>query len=77
MVEDDPDHTVECCEWFQRNADEDAQFIDMTVWSDKAIFKLNGTVNSHNCTYWSYENVNIHDDKTMNLPGLAVWCDVI
>jgi hypothetical protein len=45
MTENDPDHRGELCEWFQRKVDENAQFVDMTVWSDEATFKLNGTVN--------------------------------
>jgi hypothetical protein len=45
VVEDNPDHRAEFCEWFQRKVDEDAEFVDMTVWSDEATFKLNGAVN--------------------------------
>jgi hypothetical protein len=56
MVEDDPDHWAEFCDWFQRKLDEDAQFVDTIVWSDEATF----TVNWHNCMYWSSENPNIH-----------------
>jgi hypothetical protein len=31
-------------------------FAGKFVWSDEAQFKLNGTVNRHNCVYWSSEN---------------------
>jgi hypothetical protein len=67
VVEDDPDRRSEICEWFQRKVYEDALFVDMTVWSDVVTFKLNGTVNRHNCTYWSSENPNTHVDKAVNL----------
>jgi hypothetical protein len=77
MVEDDPDRRSEFCKWFQRKVDEDAQFVDIIVWSDEATFKLSGTVNQHNCTYCSSENLNIHVDKALNLPGLTVWCGVL
>jgi hypothetical protein len=29
--------------------------LDMVVWSGEATFKLNGTLNQHNCMYWSSE----------------------
>jgi hypothetical protein len=39
-VEDDPDRRAEFCGWF-------AQFMDTTVWSDEATFKLNCTDNRY------------------------------
>ena len=44
------------------------------VWSDEAQFKLNGTVNRHNCVYWAPENPHVHVEKEVNLPGLNIWC---
>nr|CAI5854621.1 unnamed protein product [Callosobruchus analis] len=44
------------------------------IWSDKAQFKLNGTVNRHNCVYWCEENPHITVEKAVNLPGVNVWC---
>jgi hypothetical protein len=41
------------------------------AWSDEAIFRLNGTVNSHNCVNWAPENSRNHVDKAVNLPGLS------
>jgi hypothetical protein len=52
------------------------KFVDLIVWSDEATFKLNGTVNRHNCTYWSSENPKVHVHEAVNLPGLTVWCGV-
>jgi hypothetical protein len=52
------------------------QSLDMVVWSGETTFKLIGTVNQHNCVYWSSENLNIHVDIGMNLAGLTAWCDV-
>jgi hypothetical protein len=76
MTEDDPDRRLEFSEWIQRKVGEDAQFLGMVVWTDEATFKLNGTVNRHNCVCWSSENQNVHVDKAVNLPGLSVWCGV-
>jgi len=44
------------------------------VWSDEVQFKLNGTVNRHNCVYWAPENLRVHVGKAVNLPGVYVWC---
>jgi hypothetical protein len=55
---------------------EDAQFLSMIVLTDDTTFKLNGTVNRHNCVYWSSENLNVHVDKAANLPVLSVWFGV-
>nr|CAI5870216.1 unnamed protein product [Callosobruchus analis] len=44
------------------------------IWSDEAQFKLNRTVNTHNCVYWCEENPHITIEKAVNLPGVNVWC---
>nr|CAI5867087.1 unnamed protein product [Callosobruchus analis] len=44
------------------------------IWSDEAQFKLNGTVDRHNCVYWCEENPHITIEKAVNLPGVNVWC---
>jgi hypothetical protein len=66
MTGDDPDRRFEFCEWLQRKVGEDAHFMGTIVWTDET-FELNGTVNQHNCVYWSSENPNVHVDKAMNL----------
>jgi hypothetical protein len=36
----------EFCEWIQKKkVGEDAQFLDMIVWTNEVTFKLNGTEN--------------------------------
>jgi hypothetical protein len=76
MTEDNPDRRLEFCGWIQRKVGEDAQFLGMIVWTDEATFKLNGTVNWHNCVYWFSENPNVHVDKAVYLPRLSVWFGV-
>ncbi|GFS52141.1 DUF4817 domain-containing protein [Nephila pilipes] len=49
-------------------------FMGSIIWSDEAQFKLNGTVNRHNCVYWCEENPHITIEKAVNLPGVNVWC---
>ena len=74
LNEDDPDRRVRYCEWFQNMVRGDEEFVGKMVWSDEAQFKLNGTVNRHNCVYWAPENSHVHVEKEVNLLGLNVWC---
>ena len=49
LNEDDPDRRLQCCEWFLHKCDEREDFQDSIVWSDEATFKLNETIDRHNC----------------------------
>ncbi|KAJ4426824.1 hypothetical protein ANN_26623 [Periplaneta americana] len=40
----------------------------------QAIFKLNETINRHNCVYWARDNPHVMEERAVNLPGLSVWC---
>ena len=74
LNEDDPDRRVQFCEWYLANCTQDADFPNKIVWSDEALFKLNGSVNRHNCTYWASENPHDVSKHHTNLPGVTVWC---
>jgi len=65
---------MEFCEWYLAKCEDDQQFPRQLVWSDEATFKLNGTINHHNCTYWARKNPNIMEEHHVNLPGVTVWC---
>ena len=73
-TEDDPDRRLQFCEWFLHKCDEREDFQDSIVWSNEATFKLNGAINLHNCMLCAIENPNIVEEKTVNLPGVAVRC---
>jgi hypothetical protein len=51
MNKDDTNQRLECCEWFEGMVCEDEEFAGKTIWSDEEQFKMNGTVNHHNCVY--------------------------
>ena len=72
--DDDPNCRIQFCECFQQIVNEDEEFVPKIVWSDEAIFKLNGTVNRNNCVYWAPENLHVNVGKAVNLPVLNVWC---
>ncbi|GFT93247.1 uncharacterized protein NPIL_698191 [Nephila pilipes] len=49
--DDDPDRRVQYCEWYLGRCNEDAHLPTKIVFSDEVTFKLNGSINSQNCTY--------------------------
>ena len=74
LNEDDYDRRTQFCEWYQAKCAEDNQFSNKIVWSDEASFKLNGSINRHNCTYWAVDNPHVTVEHHLNLPGITVWC---
>ena len=67
---------MQFCEWFQQMVNEDEEFVTKILWSGEAQFKLNGTVNCHNCVYCAPENLHVHVDKAVDLMGVNVWCEL-
>lgn len=45
MKEDYPDRIAQCCEWSQRNVQEDSEFVSKTVLSDKVSIAFAGPLN--------------------------------
>ena len=64
---------VQYCEWYLEQWNENARFPTEIVWSDEATFKLNGSINRHNCSYWAIENPYVMVDHHVNLSGITVW----
>jgi hypothetical protein len=53
LFAEDCDQSMEFCEkWLETTAN-DPTFSEHVLWSDEAIFRLNGHITRHNCTYWS------------------------
>ena len=76
LNEDDPDRRVQFCEWYLAKCAEDPGFPHKIVWSDEASFKLNGSINRHNCTYWGPVNPQVTLEHHVNLPGVTEWCGI-
>ena len=74
LNEDDYDRIIQFCEWYQAKCAEDNQFPKKIVWSDEATFKLNGSINRHNFTYWAADNPHVTVEHHANLPGITVSC---
>ena len=63
-------------EEFLRMIDQDETVLGRVWWSDEAMFKLNGTINRHNCVYWASENPHASVEKEVNLPGVTCWAAI-
>ena len=59
-----------CLEKFNSDSD----LINHILWSDECKFNRNGTVNCHNCVYWSTENPHAKFSVTNTEEGTMVWC---
>ena len=71
LNEDDPDRRCEFADIFLNLVTDDSSFPDRIVWTDEAIFKLNGHVNRHNCVYYAVVNPNIVVTQEINAPGVV------
>lgn len=73
LNEDDPDRRSQFCENFIAFHNLDPFLVDKVIWSDEAMFKLNGCINRHNSIYWTNENPHEILTKEVNTPGVTVW----
>jgi hypothetical protein len=76
LLEDDPLQRVEFCERFMNMVEDNPTLVDRVIWSDEAMFKLNGHINRHNCVYWDSDNPKIIMEKEVNAPGVMAWAGI-
>ncbi len=76
LNEDDFDHRTQFCKRFIIQVEANPTFAGAIIWSDEATFKLNGSVNRHNCMYYDSKNPNIVLTEELNAPGVCVWAGI-
>ncbi len=76
LTEDDPDRRCEFADIFLNLLAGDSSLLNRIIWTDEAIFKLNGHVNRHNCVYYATENPHVILTQEMNTPGIIVWAGI-
>ena len=76
LTEDDPDRRMQMCEWFSGQLFINDRFSeDFILFSDEAMFYVNGEVNRHNVRYWSQSNPRWFDpSKQQGGQKVMVWC---
>ena len=76
LNEDDSDRRIEYCETFLSLLEDDSGLMYRAIWSDEAVFKLNGYINRHNSVYWASQNPDVTIDQTMQAEGLIGWAGI-
>lgn len=78
LNEDDFDRRLQFCENMQNICNDDGNFARNILFTDEASFCLNGTVNRHNCRYWSTENPHwMQEAHTQHPQKLNVWAGIL
>lgn len=78
LTEDDPDRRLHFCETITELIEQQPNVLDHIIFSDEATFCLNGTVNRHNCRYWSAENPHwIQEVHTQRPQKVNVWAGLV
>ena len=67
------------CEWFSNKLFINDRFTEeFVLFSDEAMFYVNGEVNRINVRYWSQVNPHWFDfSKQEGAQKLMVWCDLL
>ena len=76
LSEDDYDRRMEFCQWVVDKQHDQADFHHQILFSDEAVFHVNGVVNRHNLHYWSQENPHEKMEKFQNRESVTIWCMV-
>ena len=76
LNEDDFDRHSQSSEIHLEKFNYDLALLDPILWNDQCKFKRNGTVNCHNCTYWSNENPHSKFSLPNTEEGMMVWYDL-
>lgn len=76
LIGDDNDRRLEFCESIRQKLQTNPSFHEHILFSDEAVFHVNGSVNKHNLYYRSNENQHLKVEKLQNRESVTVWCMV-
>ena len=76
LSDDDLDRRQEFCESMIDRIQAEPGILDKIIWSDESEFKLNGTINRHNCRYWASTNPHELLPRSQYADGVMVWCGI-
>ena len=74
LKEGDHEKRVEWAEEWLEKVEYNNQYEENILWTDEAIFKLNGKVNIHNAITWAKTNPRKTVDRVFKKEGIMVWC---
>ena len=64
---------VTFAEWALEKINGSPGFIELLLFSDEAVFHLEGGINRKNSCHWAVENPNWTIEKSLNSPKVMVW----
>ena len=64
------------CNFVRDKCEFNAQWFKKIIFSDEATLHLNGTINTHNCFYYSNTNEHRTIEIPIKLPAITVWAIV-
>lgn len=77
LNEDDNDRRLQFCETMSDRIINNPNLLFNVCFSDECSFFINGTVNRHNCRYWSDNNPRLfHEVHTQYPEKLNVWAGI-
>ena len=62
------------CDWVIERRVTEPNFLNKIIFSDEALFHLNGYVNKQNCRIWGSENPKVIQEVGMHPLKVNVWC---
>ena len=73
IQQDDMDRHVEFCQWALQTIEDDDNFLNTLIFSDEAIFRMNGHVNKQNCRIWGTEEPSVFVEEPLQSEKVMVW----
>lgn len=73
LFDGDEDRRLEFCTFIMEKMETDDSFHHKILFSDEAMFYLDGSVNKHNLHYYSIENPHMGLPHSIKSKGLTVW----
>ena len=77
LKEGDHEKRVEWAEEWLEKVEYNNEYEENILWTDEAIFKLNGKVNIHNAITWAKTNPRKTVDRAYKKEGIMVWCGLL
>ena len=78
LLPGDIDKRVKWAEYYLEAAERDFTYPDYILWTDEAIFHLDGHVNRHNAVIWSVQNPHAFMEcSNQKKAGVMVWAGLI
>ena len=73
---DDYSARVAFAEWALEKINDSLRFVKFLLFSDEAVFHLEGSINRKSSRYWASENPHWTIEKSLNTPKNLVWAAI-